>query len=109
VRRRDAGFEGFEDWRETIWAEEDEARHKLDRKIKHEAKWAVEGISARRKRNMGRVRALQQTCGPTAKPRSAARAPQHWRSTAGPTSGKKVIEAVGLTKTYGDKPIVKEL
>ena len=24
-----------------------------------EAKWAVEGISARRKRNMGRVRALQ--------------------------------------------------
>ena len=59
VRRREAGFEGFEDWRETIWAEEDDARHKLDRKIKAEAKWAVEGISARRKRNMGRVRALQ--------------------------------------------------
>src|SRR5690606_14287632 len=58
VRRREAGFEGFEDWRETIWAEEDEARHKLDRKIKAEAKWAVEGISARRKRNQGRVRAL---------------------------------------------------
>ena len=60
VRRRDAGFEGFEEWRETVWAEEDDARHKLDRKIKAEAKWAVEGISARRKRNMGRVRALQQ-------------------------------------------------
>ncbi|MFZ1338679.1 MAG: ATP-binding cassette domain-containing protein, partial [Paracoccaceae bacterium] len=59
VRRREAGFEGFEDWRETIWAEEDDARHKLDRKIRAEAKWAVEGISARRKRNMGRVRALQ--------------------------------------------------
>ena len=38
VRRREAGFEGFEDWRETVWAEEDEARHKLDRKIKAEAK-----------------------------------------------------------------------
>ena len=59
VRRRESEFEGFEDWRETIWAEEDEARHKLDRKIKAEAKWAVEGISARRKRNQGRVRALQ--------------------------------------------------
>ena len=48
VRRREAGFEGFEDWREEIWAQEDEARHKLDRKIKAEARWAVEGISARR-------------------------------------------------------------
>ncbi len=58
VRRRESGFDGFEDWRDTIWAEEDDARHKLDRKIKAESKWAVEGISARRKRNQGRVRAL---------------------------------------------------
>ena len=58
VRRRESGFDGFEEWRETVWAEEDDARHKLDRKIKAEAKWAVEGISARRKRNQGRVRAL---------------------------------------------------
>jgi ATP-binding cassette subfamily F protein uup len=106
VRRREAGFEGFEDWRETVWAEEDEARHKLDRKIKHEAKWAVEGISARRKRNMGRVRALQAL-------RSERKAQIRRQGTAafalesGPTSGKKVIEAVGLTKTYGDKLIVK--
>ena len=106
VRRRDAGFEGFEDWRETVWAEEDEARHKLDRKIKAEAKWAVEGISARRKRNMGRVRALQAL--------RAERSAQIRRQgtaafalDAGPTSGKKVIEAQGLTKTYGDKTIVK--
>lgn len=106
VRRRDAGFEGFEDWRETIWAEEDEARHKLDRKIKAEAKWAVEGISARRKRNMGRVRALQVL-------RAERSAQIRRQGTAafaldsGPTSGKKVIEAQGLTKTYADKPIVK--
>jgi ABC transport system ATP-binding/permease protein len=106
VRRRDAGFEGFEDWRETVWAEEDEARHKLDRKIKHEAKWAVEGISARRKRNMGRVRALQAL--------RAERTSQIRRQgtaafalESGPTSGKKVIEALGLTKSYGDKTIVQ--
>lgn len=107
IRRRDAGFEGFEEWRETVWAEEDEARHKLDRKIKHEAKWAVEGISARRKRNMGRVRALQQL--------RADRAAQIRRQgtaalelASGPVSGKKVIEAARLTKTYGTKPIVKD-
>jgi ATP-binding cassette subfamily F protein uup len=59
VRRQDKGFAAFEAWRDKIWAEEDTARHKLDRKIKAEARWAVEGISARRKRNQGRVRALQ--------------------------------------------------
>ena len=59
VRRMEKGVAAFEDWRDTVWAEEDLARHKLDRKIKAEARWAVEGISARRKRNQGRVRALQ--------------------------------------------------
>ncbi|MCA8882812.1 MAG: ABC-F family ATP-binding cassette domain-containing protein, partial [Rhodobacteraceae bacterium] len=50
VRRQEQGFAAFEAWREKAWAEEDEARHKLDRKIESEARWAVEGISARRKR-----------------------------------------------------------
>jgi ATP-binding cassette subfamily F protein uup len=107
VRRREAGFEGFEDWRETIWAEEDEARHKLDRKIKAEAKWAVEGISARRKRNMGRVRALQAL-------RSDRAAQIRRQGTAafaldsGPTSGRKVIEAEGLCKSFGARVILRD-
>ncbi len=107
VRRRDSGFEGFEEWRETVWAEEDEARHKLDRKIKAEAKWAVEGISARRKRNQGRVRALQVL--------RAERSSQIRRQgtamlelESGPTSGKKVIEARGLEKSFGDKLIARD-
>ena len=105
VRRREAGFDGFEDWRDTIWAEEDEARHKLDRKIKAEAKWAVEGISARRKRNQGRVRALAVL-------RDERGAQIRRQGTAaldldaGQQSGKRVIEAVGLTKVFGDKTIV---
>ena len=108
IRRRDAGFDGFEEWRETIWAEEDAARHKLDRKIKAEAKWAVEGISARRKRNQGRVRALAAL--------RADRAAQIRRQgtaamelDSGPKSGTKVIEARGLTHAWGDKPIVRGL
>lgn len=107
VRRREAGFEGFEEWREQVWAEEDGARHKLDRKIKAEAKWAVEGISARRKRNMGRVRALAAL-------REERRSQIRRQGTAalefeaGPTSGRKVIEAEGLTKRFGDKLIVKD-
>jgi ATP-binding cassette subfamily F protein uup len=105
VRRRESGFDGFEEWRETVWAEEDEARHKLDRKIKAEARWAVEGISARRKRNQGRVRALAAL--------RAERSSQIRRQGAaamelesGPTSGKRVIEAKGISKAFGDKPIL---
>ncbi|MEH6393000.1 MAG: ATP-binding cassette domain-containing protein, partial [Sulfitobacter sp.] len=47
VRRQDIGFGGFEAWRDQMWEEEDMQRHKLNRKIKAEARWAVEGISAR--------------------------------------------------------------
>ncbi len=107
VRRRESGFDGFEDWRETIWAEEDEARHKLDRKIKAEGKWAVEGISARRKRNQGRVRALAAL-------RDERGAQIRRQGTAamefegGQVSGKKVIDATGLVKTFGAKTIVKD-
>jgi ATP-binding cassette subfamily F protein uup len=107
LRRRDNGFDGFEEWRETVWAEEDDARHKLDRKIKAEAKWAVEGISARRKRNQGRVRALQALRAD----RSAQIRRQGTAALAlesGPTSGKKVIEAANISKTYGDKTIIKD-
>jgi len=59
ILRQEKGFDAFEAWRDKVWDEEDQARHKLDRKIKAEARWAVEGISARRKRNQGRVRNLQ--------------------------------------------------
>ena len=106
VRRTEQGFEHFEAWRDKIWEEEDQQRHKLNRKIKAEARWAVEGISARRKRNMGRVRALQDL--------RAERAAQIRRQgtaalvfDGGVTSGKKVIEAQGLTKSFDGKPIVR--
>jgi len=106
VRRQETGFDGFEAWRDKVWEDEDMARHKLDRKIKSEGRWAVEGISARRKRNQGRVRALQdlraERAGQIRRQGSAAMA-----LGEGPTSGKKVIEAFGLSKEYAGKRIVE--
>ena len=60
VRRLERGFAAFEAWRDKVFEEEDAARHKLDRLIKAEGRWAVEGISARRTRNQGRVRRLAE-------------------------------------------------
>ncbi|MGI9390927.1 MAG: ABC-F family ATP-binding cassette domain-containing protein [Boseongicola sp.] len=107
VRRQDKGFDAFEAWRDKVWSEEDEARHKLSRKIKAEAKWAVEGISARRRRNQGRLRALHAM--------RAERAEQIERTgaaamelDAGKKSGKRVIEAFSLEKLIDGKLIVRD-
>lgn len=108
VRRQEKGFEAFEAWRDKVWDEEDTARHKLDRKIKAEARWAVEGISARRKRNQGRVRAL----GELRKERASQIKRQGAAAMdfqAGPKSGRKVIEVKDLAKAFDDKTIVRKL
>ncbi len=108
VRRQDRGFAEFEAWRDKVWEEEDLARHKLDRKIKAEARWAVEGISARRKRNMGRVRALGEL-------RAARAAETRRQGTAAmefaeaPRSGKRVIEARGISKSLGERTLFSGL
>ena len=107
VRRQDKGFADFEAWRDKTWADEDEARHKLDRKIKAEAKWAVEGISARRTRNQGRLRALRamqaERAGQVRREGTAA-----MQLESGPTSGKRVIEAKGISKRFDDKIIARD-
>jgi len=106
VKRQERGFGEFEAWRDATWEEEDTQRHKLNRKIKAEARWAVEGISARRKRNQGRVRALQELraerAGQITRQGAAAMAFE-----AGKKSGRKVIEATQITKAFGDKKILE--
>ena len=107
VLRNEQGFEHFEAWRDKLLDEEDQARHKLDRKIKAEARWAVEGISARRKRNQGRVRALAEL----REERSSQIRRQGTAGMAlssGSVSGKKVIEAVGISKAYDGKQILTD-
>ena len=107
VRRQERGFSEFETWRDTTWAEEDDQRHKLKRKIKAESRWAVEGISARRKRNQGRVRALNDL--------RAERASQIKRQTtaamvfaSGQKSGAKVIEAKNLNLSFDGLFMLKD-
>ncbi|WP_254436145.1 ABC-F family ATP-binding cassette domain-containing protein [Ruegeria arenilitoris] len=106
VRRQEQGFDAFETWRDKVWEEEDQQRHKLNRLIKSEGKWAVEGISARRKRNQGRVRALQAL-----RAEKAAQIKRQGSAAmtleAGPKSGRKVIEAKGLAKTFDAQQIVR--
>jgi ATP-binding cassette subfamily F protein uup len=107
VRRLDQGFDGFEAWRDKTYEDEEAERHKLDRLIKVEAKWAVEGISARRTRNQGRLRRLyalrEERSAQIRRAGMAAMA-----LDAGSQSGKLVAEATGLTKAFGDRVVVRD-
>ncbi len=107
VRRLDQGFGAFEEWRDKVFDEEDVARHKLDRFIKAEGRWAVEGISARRKRNQGRVRRLAaMRADRGALIAHAGAAKMEFESAS--RSGKLVVEVEGIAKAFGARVIVRD-
>jgi len=60
LRRKEVGFGGYEAWEEQVYAEEARAAEKLDAKLKLEAHWLARGVTARRKRNQGRLEKLHQ-------------------------------------------------
>jgi len=107
TRRLDRSFTGFETWRDEILEQEEVARHKLDRKIASEMDWLHKGVTARRKRNQGRLRALYDL---RAK-RRTAKLPAGMttmEASLGEQSGQLVIEARKISKSYGETPIVDE-
>lgn len=108
ARRMDKGFAQFEAWRDQVLEEEEREQHKLDRKIVAEEHWLRYGVTARRKRNvrrLGNLHALRE------KRRTVVRPQGNVALTAGDaeTSGKRVIEVKALSKSFGERTIVKEL
>jgi ATP-binding cassette subfamily F protein uup len=96
------GFGAFENWRDTVIEQEDSERHKRDRKIVQELDWLAHGRSARRKRNQGRLARLGQL-------RQGRREELKQLGTVkmeaaeAETSGTKVIDAKGISKSFGAK------
>jgi ATP-binding cassette subfamily F protein uup len=107
TRRLERGFAHFEEWRDTVLAEEEREQHKLDRKIVAEEHWLRYGVTGRRKRNVRRFGQLQAL-------REQRRTFQGTAGnaviTAGSAarSGALVIDAKGIGKSYGDREIVKD-
>lgn len=107
ARRVDIGFGEFEMWRDTQLAEEEVAQHKLDRKIAAEEDWVRYGVTARRKRNVRRMANLQDLRQQRRVYR-AAEGKAVIASAQAEQSGALVIEAKGIGKAFGDRPIVKD-
>ncbi len=108
TRRLDRGFGEFEAWRDKVLEEEEAAAHKLDRKIVAEEHWVRYGVSGRRKRNMRRMAELGELRRSKREARRAEGVAQLQVSEA-QLSGKLVIDAEGLSKSFGDRTIVKNL
>jgi ATP-binding cassette subfamily F protein uup len=73
LRRREVGFGGYEAWEEEVYANDARAAEKLDAKLKLENHWLSRGVTARRKRNQGRLEALCPACAARLDAQSAGR------------------------------------
>src|SRR5450432_1115238 len=107
TRRLERGFAHFEEWRDTVLAEEEREQHKLDRKIVAEEHWLRYGVTGRRKRNVRRVGALQALRENRRTYRATAGDSTITASSAAP-SGALVIEAKNIFKSYGGRAIVAD-
>ncbi len=88
---------------------EDEANQnaEFDKKLAQEEVWIRQGVKARRTRNEGRVRALKKLRDERAQRRNV-QGTTKLSLDRGDTSGKKVIEATDLSKSFDGKPVVKD-
>ena len=107
MRRKEIGFGGYEAWMEQVYAEEARAAEKLDAKLKIEAHWLERGVTARRKRNQGRLEKLWEMRAQRAamlNPQGAAK----MKLMVDDVKTKAVIVADKVNKKFGDRTIIKD-
>lgn len=107
LRRNEIGFGGFEAWMEKVYAEEARAADKLDAKLKLEAHWLERGVTARRKRNQGRLAKLYEMRAQ----RASMLGPQGTAKlsvSSDDVKTKSVIVAEHVTKRFGDRAVIKD-
>jgi ATP-binding cassette subfamily F protein uup len=107
LRRKEVGFGGYEAWEEAVYAEEARAADKLDAKLKIEAHWLERGVTARRKRNQGRLEKLWEMRAQRAamlNPQGAAKL----KLASDEVRTKSVIVAEHVTKRFGRRTIIRD-
>ena len=101
------GFAFFDEWQEKILEQEIIEQKYLNKKIEEETEWLHKGVTARRKRNQGRLRRLQQL-------RQERReqikqiGSVNLEVDSGELRSKLVIEAKNIYKSYDNRDLVKD-
>jgi ATP-binding cassette subfamily F protein uup len=101
LRRKEVGFGGYEAWEEQVYAEEARAAERLDAKLKIEAHWLERGVTARRKRNQGRLEKLHQMRATRAAMISNSGTAKLKLASDEDFKSKSVIVAEAITKSFG--------
>lgn len=107
LRRNEIGFGGYDAWTERVYAEDARNADRLDAKLKIEAHWLERGVTARRKRNQGRLAKLYEMRAA----RAAMMGPQGTAKLAAASDDSKtktVINAEGVGKSFGERTIIKD-
>lgn len=107
LKANDKGYSDFDRWTEALLLEEERQLEKLNAKLRLEEDWLHRGVTARRKRNQGRLRQLmtmrdERRTRLQNRPKAASLG-----GVSGDVSSKVVIECHNLTKFFGDKCVVK--
>ncbi|HEY5712654.1 MAG TPA: ATP-binding cassette domain-containing protein [Allosphingosinicella sp.] len=107
LKRAEVGYGGFEAWTEKVYEEEARNAERLDAKLKLELHWLQRGVTARRRRNQGRLAKLNEMraaraamLGPPGTARLALESDD--------VKTKMVIEAAAVGKSYGARTIVRD-
>jgi ATP-binding cassette subfamily F protein uup len=107
LRRAEIGFGGFDAWTERVYDEEARAAEKLDAKLKLELHWLQRGVTARRRRNQGRLTKLHEMRAQRAAMLGAAGTAK-LALAKDDVRSKTVIEADDVSKGYGERPIIRD-
>jgi ABC transport system ATP-binding/permease protein len=107
LRRAEIGFGGFEAWTERVYEEEARAAEKLDAKLKIELHWLQRGVTARRRRNQGRLAKLHEMRAQRAAMLGAAGTAK-LALAKDDVRSKIVIEADGVSKSFGERQVIRD-
>jgi ATP-binding cassette subfamily F protein uup len=107
LRHNPRGYSDFDRWSEAVIEAEAKAARRLDQKLKAEQHWLTHGITARRRRNQGRLRKLE-TMRDQRRALLTGQGLAKVEADAGPLSGRLVVEAKSLAKAFGERTIVKD-
>ena len=107
LRRAEMGFGGFEAWTERVYEEEARAAEKLDAKLKIELHWLRRGVTARRRRNQGRLVKLHEMRAQRAAMLGSA-GTARLALAKDDVRSKTVIDAEDVTKAFGDRIIIRD-
>lgn len=108
IRRKEVGFGGYEAWEEQVYAEEARAAEKLDAKLKIEAHWLERGVTARRKRNQGRLEKLWQMRAQRAAMIQTGGTAKLKLATDEEFKSKSVIVADKVSKSFGEHRVIRD-